>query len=211
MEGKASAGATKPRAKGNPAPAKVAMPKAAPELEIEDIHEPLDPGWDYWGIALMALGALALGLGLLAAIRYFLSRSKRLDPATEPIENKVDPYAEALEKLSALKSEKAWLSLAPREFYTLATDVYRVYLKKAIGLDALERSNMETFELLELRDWKAEDVLVLRALMHRSDLAKYADEQIKENRSEDLDLLERILGIHEQERRPSAEEPIPTE
>ncbi len=187
----------------------ISMPKASPEIEIEDIHEPLDPGYDYWRIALILLAALAVGIVFIALLRHLLKQRKSLAPKLEPQMIQTNPYREALEKLAALRADQAWLKLAPREYYTQATDIYRTYLKKALGIDSLERSNTETLELLELEGWPLNDVEDLRLLMYRADLAKYADERIKESLSEDLDLVERFLSIHDREKSPAAEESSP--
>jgi|GEM_PF-1943524 len=176
----------------------VYLPPPRPEVELEDIHEPLDPGRNWGVLVLGILLVLIAGAFLLYAIRKNLLKARK--PALSQTLIVVDPHQEALDALNRMRDERAWERMSPEAFYTLTTDVYRAYLKRALGVDALERTNSELEGLLDLSAWNIAQHGVLRALAERADLAKYAEDRVRHNDPQDLDRIEQLLQWHEEDR-----------
>ncbi|MBI1317113.1 hypothetical protein GC167_09705 [bacterium] len=176
----------------------VFLPPPRPEVELEDIHEPLDPGRNWLIIALVVLLIAMVGAFVLYAIRKKLLAAPKA--TLHEADRVVDPHQEALEALRQLREERSWEQLSPEAFYTRATDVYRAYLKRALGVDALERTNSELAGLLDLSAWNLLKRSALQTLAERADLAKYAEDRIRNNDPQDLDRIEQLLEWHEEDR-----------
>lgn len=136
------------------------MPQAPTPAPIHDIVGP----WAIPGVPLawMVGGAVVLIILALLAIWYFVGRSRRAH---------LTPREKAARALSELRG----IQSTPYEFGVRASDILRIYVRDAFGLDAVTRTSLEFLE--SIRDngvFDAKEKESLAAFLEASDLLKYA-------------------------------------
>lgn len=122
---------------------------------------------------------LAVHLLLLAAILIymFVRKLRRKEPLFGTPEPVLAPHIQALSSLSHIRSEKRWLSVSNKVFYTEVTNILREYLDAEYGLSTMEKTSEEILADVEKidRSWLPQSsLLILADILHQADLAKFA-------------------------------------
>jgi len=155
--------------------------------DIRKIKGPFEPRVWPWAFALLLLFAA----GAAAAYRYWRSRSIPVGTPAEatPVDHRT-PEQAALDELDALLG----LGLPAKEFYDRVSDIVRLYLEKTQGFPAL---SMTTTGLQRRLIWSQADPQarsLLKVLLSRCDLAKFARFMPKENeRALDVEKAKKIV------------------
>lgn len=126
------------------------------------------PDWlyYYWWAVLLGLGAIALTAWLI----YRFRTKGVLLPQKAPEK----PDVVALDRLSRLKARNLWQDGREKEFYTILTNILRVYLDDRFGIKAMEMPTSEILENLSedasLRDSRSK----MRMILDMADFVKFA-------------------------------------
>jgi len=140
--------------------------------EIRAIKPPLDVPLTLMEVLPWAVGIL-LAAGLLWLVSVYMKKRKRgerLIPAPPP-----RPADEvALEALRALASENLWQRGKLKEYHTAVTDIVRTYIENRFGLPAMESTSDEILGAVTAAGFERGAVALLRDLLTRSDLVKFA-------------------------------------
>lgn len=122
------------------------------------------------GYALLALAVVAIIILLLLKFVF----KKKIPLITPPQEPVIPPHIVALNKLEAIKEQKAWQTGQMKAFYTDVTDVLRVYLEGRFGINAMELTSDQILALVkkipEMDPVRAQ----LKQLLQVADLVKFA-------------------------------------
>jgi hypothetical protein len=150
-------------------PEELAKRDLKPQAEL-----PRPPAWPWVLLGLLAVGALAL------LARWLWRRWPRRHaegPAATPPEDERPAHQIAYDELARIAS----LGLPERgEFkshYTLVTDCLRSYIEGRYGVPAMDRTTWELFRDLQRVALPADAGAILRALLERADLVKFARAQ----------------------------------
>lgn len=126
------------------------------------------PDWvvRWWWILLLIIAA--------AAVVFWLYRRYRTTGSILPPKPETPPHIVALSRLKALKSRHLWEDGREKEYYTLLTDILRIYLFKRFGIKAMEMTSRDIMEVLtdnpELRLSKP----MMRQILDMADFVKFA-------------------------------------
>lgn len=132
------------------------------------------------GYALLVLALIAIVVLLL--LKYvFKKRVPLISKEPEPV---IPPHIVALNRLEAIKAEKAWQSGNIKAFYTDVTDVLRVYLEGRFAINAMELTSDEIMALVKKEPALEVVRTKLRQLLELSDLVKFAKMVPLENENE---------------------------
>lgn len=144
-----------------------AVPKDA---EIDDIKGPLAArrAWWPWLLA-AALGALAW-----EAWRRWKARPAGAGGWSEPAAPPVPPEEAAERALAALAAEGLWERGEHAAYYLRLTDILRVYLEARYGEPATAMTSVEVARLMKARQPDLKAAAVVRELLSRADLVKFA-------------------------------------
>lgn len=126
------------------------------------------PDWmvRWWWILLLLIA--------VAAVVFWLYRRYRTTGSILPPKPETPPHIVALSRLKALKSRHLWEDGREKEYYTLLTDILRIYLFKRFGIKAMEMTSRDIMEVLtdnpELRVSKP----MMRQILDMADFVKFA-------------------------------------
>lgn len=85
-----------------------------------------------------------------------------------------EPYEEAMEALSALKSRGLWENNQTKQYYTELTDILRRYIFRVYGIATWDRTSTEILEAFRLGVTKDHSYTALQRILSTADLAKFA-------------------------------------
>lgn len=142
--------------------------------DVKDIRKA--PIW-WWGIfrwVLLALGVIALGVGIYYLVRYIRRLRKGEEETVNP--ELLRPAEEvALEKLDLIREAKIWQEGKTKQYHTELTDVIREYIGRRYEVSSTEKTSDETLNALKpLMDGQKELFERLRKMLTLADLVKFA-------------------------------------
>lgn len=151
---------------------------------IKDIKPPFDEPYtiaDFIDYILIGLGIIAI----ITAIFYFLKKKKKKIKTHQDYDPKIPAYLIALDDLKKLENEKFWQKGQVKKYYTILTEIIRLYIERQFGIPALEMTSDEI--LYFLRNYKhAENnniyfddnsINLLKTLLEIADMVKFAKYQ----------------------------------
>ena len=149
-------------------------------LELADIRDP---------IRIWSLTSLLLGILLILAIclgGYFIWRKRQQNAHTKVQEaNRISPIEKAREAFKTLREKQP--DLGDKAYISEVSGVMRAYLEDAYKLPAPERTTEEFFELLRSQAvFETSMQSQLMAFLQRSDLIKFARQELGANQREPL-------------------------
>jgi hypothetical protein len=84
------------------------------------------------------------------------------------------PHEQAIRELDRIKQEKLWQQGRNKEYYTLVTEVLRVYISKRFGINAMEMTSAEILTIIR-RENEADSVYEnLKQILLLADFVKFA-------------------------------------
>lgn len=142
--------------------------------------------WEIFRWVLLAIGIVALGLGIVWLIEK-LGKKRILGIASsEPVDTRT-PHQRALEGLEALRRQQLWQTGKVKEYHTELTDLVRHFVEEATGIRATELTSGETCEALADGAWdsdplqwhtekmaKQTEVQRLKEIFDLADMVKFA-------------------------------------
>lgn len=136
------------------------------------------PIW-WWGIIrwiLLALGIVALGVGVYFLVKYLRKRYAGREQEVEPEVVEQRPAAEvAIEKLNAIKEQKIWQQGRQKEYHTELTDVVREYIARRFSISSQEQTSGEILaDIKPQLSEKKEVYVLLKRMLSLADLVKFA-------------------------------------
>lgn len=126
----------------------------------------------YWSI----MGIL-IALFVIVWSLYFYKRWKyRKDHPKEAahMEPELPPFETAIQALDTLKEQKLWQQGLEKEYYTVLTDILRIYIDGRYHVNAMEMTSGEILNAMRKEDAPKEVVEKLKQVLHLSDFVKFA-------------------------------------
>ncbi len=145
-------------------------------LEIKDIADILHEPYTFWEIFRWILLAIAVG-GAAWAIYYMVKNRKKIEPAAllKPKAPSLSPKQKALQDLEQLRLQRLWQSGKIKEYYTLLTDIVRLYLKECYRIDSTEMTSDQTLDAFSgCMGYSMERENLLCNLLRTADMVKFA-------------------------------------
>ena len=121
----------------------------------------------YWWWILPLLTAAAMAGAWLVG-RY---RTKGYILPPKP---QTPPDVEAMQRLKRLKARKLWESGREKEFYTLLTDILRLYLYRRFGIKAMEMTSRQIMDKLAEEPGMLDNRRRMRQILDMADFVKFA-------------------------------------
>ena len=141
---------------------------------IKDIKMPYGAPISFAEVLPWAGGSLGLTVVILIII-YIIRKIKRKEPIIGRIKPREPAHIIALRDLTRLKDDKLWQQDKIKTYYTILTEILRVYLWNRYSIRTLERTSEEILESLKLSDFKDDEVFnTLKEIFYTSDLVKFA-------------------------------------
>lgn len=151
---------------------------------IKDIKPPLEEPYtlaDFIEYILIGLGVIVVTILVI----YLLKRRKKKEKIVQDYDPKVPPYLIALEDLKKLENEKLWQKGQIKKYYTLLTEIVRLYLERQFKIPALEMTSDEILQSLksyknpENKQINFDDDIInlLRTVFNIADMVKFAKYQ----------------------------------
>ncbi len=141
---------------------------------IKDIKLPYSAPISFAEIFPWAGGSLGLVLILLVII-YIIRKIKRNEPVIKRFKPREPAHIIALRDLSRLKDDKLWQKDKIKSYYTVLSDILRMYLWNRYAIRTMERTSEEILQSLKNSDFKNEDAFNdLKEIFYTSDLVKFA-------------------------------------
>ncbi|MDA3954905.1 MAG: hypothetical protein PF485_14755 [Bacteroidales bacterium] len=121
-----------------------------------------------------ASGGLGLAL-LIFMIVYVIRKIKRKEPILGRFKPREPAHIIALRELTRLKDDKLWQHDKIKSYYTILTDIMRMYLWNRYSIRTLERTSEEILDSLKASDFKDKELFdTLKDIFYTSDLVKFA-------------------------------------
>lgn len=141
---------------------------------IKDIKMPYETPLSFAEIYPWAGGGLLLALVILILI-YVIRKIKRKEPIIKRFKPKEPAHIIAYRSLDKLKKDKMWQQDKIKDYYTVLTDILRMYLWNRYAIRTLERTSEEILESLRVSEFNDEESFeILKEIFHLSDLVKFA-------------------------------------
>lgn len=140
---------------------------ADPQSRLRDLKKPI--GFFPW---LQALWTLLLAAAVLAGIGWYAGRAGWI--RARPAEPPRPPEELARERLAALRASGFLAAGQYKQYYSELTDIARHYLEGRFAIAALDRTTPELLRTLKARQFARQDAAMLREVLERADLAKFA-------------------------------------
>ena len=134
---------------------------------------------NYWGFFLL------FGILVGSILIYILKKNKKAEKEIEEIEEKIDPFSEALEQINQLTTASP--RLAPKPFIFKLSEILRLYVERQFKLPAMEKTGEEF--LVEISSHpllKQKFESTLSDFISKSDLIKYSPTEFADK---ELELL----------------------
>jgi len=115
-------------------------------------------------------------IALIFVIIWFIRKSKNKDPLTgRPAKPLEPPHVIAYRELSKLKERKLWQQAKIKLYYSILTEIIRVYIEKRFEIYAMEETTDEILENLRKKGHESEEYFIrLRQILILADLVKFA-------------------------------------
>lgn len=152
--------------------------KVAAQDEISPLSDPADPEnpsifdaipdwlYYYWWIFLVAAALIFAG--------WWAFRRYKKEGTILPSKPELPPHVVALQRLVRLKARKLWQSGQEKEFYTILTEILRVYLDKRFGIKAMEMTTGQIMDKLSEDPSLRESRQKMRQILDMADFVKFA-------------------------------------
>lgn len=144
---------------------------------LYDIKGVYDPPINWWSVLRYALMILLLIIVAVGGYYLYKKYKQRKAVAQDIVEEPIDAYALAKERLAKIRAQKLWQTSDVKGFYTSLTDTLREYIEHRFGIDALEMTTEELIALMR-QDGDArnheEEIEMLDRMMRLADLTKFA-------------------------------------
>lgn len=166
--------------------------------ELEPPPAPIPVEVFAWERLLVAACALAVVLAFAILLRR---RRARRAEAERPL----DPAARAAEAIRALREESPWEKGEVRRHYFRLSEIFRVYLRDACGIAAVEMTSEELLVALGRRPVPGLSRARVEAWILRGDVVRFAKGEADAAQAlADLDELEAMVRDMEEARAPQA-------
>lgn len=126
------------------------------------------PEWTVWSLLGLVLAVLVVA-GVFLYLNY-----RRTGTILIHKPKPVDPYAEAMEALSRLRSERLAESGKEKEFYTRLIDILRRYLQVRFGINAMEMSSTQILASLRRNPETKDNQARIKQILDLADIVKFA-------------------------------------
>lgn len=141
---------------------------------IKDIKMPYNAPLSFAEVFPWAGGGIGLVLFILILI-YIIRKIRRKEPIIKRFKPREPAHVIALRDLSKLKDNKLWQHDKVKEYYTVLTDIIRMYLWNRYAIRTMERTSDEILQSLKISDFKDDEAYSdLKDLFYVSDLVKFA-------------------------------------
>lgn len=141
---------------------------------IKDIKMPYEAPLSFAEVYPWAGGGLLLVLVILILI-YVIRKIRRKEPIIKRFKPKEPAHIIAYRSLDKLKQDKLWQQDKVKDYYTVLTDILRMYLWNRYAIRTLERTSEEILQSLEVSDFNDDESFeTLKEIFHLSDLVKFA-------------------------------------
>ncbi len=153
-----------------------------PEVEIESVNQqgeyqeiepPLDLGGNYWRVLW-----IVLALAVAAAGGFFFARWWNARKLAAPPPPEINPLEEFMSGVGALSRKRLIETGQVREYVFEMSALFRAYLTRLLGIDAMDMTVTEIHRALEThlpRAMYAKNEDDIRAVLDLWDLAKFAE------------------------------------
>lgn len=105
---------------------------------------------------------------------YHYKQKQKTAGEQEPKKPKIPPHIIALEALEELKNRKLWQQGKTKEYYTVLTDIVRLYIEEQFGVQAIEMTTEEILTAIETLNFDQETTDKLALVLHIADFVKFA-------------------------------------
>lgn len=141
---------------------------------IKDIKMPYEAPLSFAEVYPWAGGGLLLAL-IIFIIIYVIRKIKRNEPIIKRFKPKEPAHIIAYRDLDKLKKNKLWQQDKIKDYYTVLTDILRMYLWNRYAIRTLERTSEEILQSLQVSDFNDDESFeTLKEIFHLSDLVKFA-------------------------------------
>lgn len=146
---------------------KISPMTSCQEPEGKSIFDIL-PDWLYywWWLYLLIIA--------LIVIACLVIKKYRKTGSILPQKPETPPHIVALDRLNRLKARHLWESGHEREYYTLLTDILRIYLYKRFGIKAMEMTSKEIMETLAEDKNLISGEQMMKQILDVADFVKFA-------------------------------------
>ena len=143
-----------------------------PIKDIKSIYKAPITFAEIWPFLLIPVGLLLL----ILLLNYISKKIKAKEPIIPRFEKpKTPPEVIALRDLNSLKSKKLWQQGRIKEYYSLLTEIIRVYIEGRFDIMAMEQTSEEILERFEKTDYGTkEEYIYLRKMFLTADMVKFA-------------------------------------
>ncbi len=135
---------------------------------LHDLKRPVG----FFPLWLVVVGALLLGAGLAGGLWYF-RRKQRLAEGQESRPS-LPPDVLARQRLETLRARNYPASGEFKIFYSELSDILRRYVEGRFRVQAMDRTTLELMRNLKSTDLQRPESAVLREVLERSDMVKFA-------------------------------------
>lgn len=151
--------------------------------DLKDIQAVVVDTVNYWWI----VAAVVLLLALL--LFWWWKKRKHKDPVIQRYTH-LSPYEEAMKLLDDLEKEP----LSSKEKYTRLTYIFRIFLHRKNGWNAMRKSSMELYVELEKSKLSQDDYLKLGQTLRLSNMVKFAKyEPVQETDKEQVAIIRQTI------------------
>ncbi|MCB2196187.1 MAG: hypothetical protein KQH79_10015 [Bacteroidetes bacterium] len=141
---------------------------------IKDIKMPYEAPLSFAEVYPWAGGGLLLALVIFIVI-YVIRKIKRKEPIIKRFKPREPAHIIAYRDLDKLKNDKLWQQDKIKDYYTVLTDILRMYLWNRYAIRTLERTSEEILQSLQVSDFNDDESFeTLKEIFHLSDLVKFA-------------------------------------
>jgi hypothetical protein len=140
---------------------------------FRDIKPPMSVPITWQEVLPYIIGALLLA-GIIWFLIYFFRKKKKGESLFVSKKPVVPCHIEALTSLENLKEKKLWQNNKVKEYYTILTEIVRLYIEKRFAIKALEMTSDEIAESFRTIDIYTESKDDLRKILVLADLVKFA-------------------------------------
>jgi len=174
---------------------------------IKDIKPPLAVPYTWLDALkeyLPLIGWTMLGIAIIIAIAYYLSKLKKKKPDTIEEQPQLPPHMLALQELEKLREQKLWQEGKFKQYHSAISDIIRLYVERRFKVNAPEQTTDEILHGFKNVVIDNENREKLRRILILADLVKFAKEQPLPNENE-LSLTNAIEFVNGtlREERPS--------
>ena len=137
----------------------------------------------YWPYGAGVVGGLLTAALVFLLIRRYRKKQKE-KPIPIPVEPKIPPHVIALEELNRVHHEKIFLKGKIKEYHTQVTDALREYIEQALNVQAHELTTRQILQNLKYSGIEPKDIQILKAILFKADMVKFAKEKPDDNENE---------------------------